>query len=144
MKKITLGTPEEIVPSKFCKGFNYQETEISYPVSRFTCKQTKHGFLVEFPLEDDAQIFGFGLQLYEQAHRGRRLRMAPNADPASWNGDSHAPAPFFVTTKGYGMYFDTARWAEFICGKTRRQEKKRFLKRISYFCVCPMPRPSKR
>ena len=120
MKKITLGTPEEFVPSRFCKGFNYVEKEISYPVSRISCKQTKKGFLVEFPLEDDAQIYGFGLQLLMHEFRRCRVRTAPNADPQTRNGDSHAPAPFFVTNKGYGMYFDTARWAEFYCGKTHK------------------------
>lgn len=100
MKKITLGTPEEFVPSRFCKGFNYQEKPISYPVSRISCKQTKRGFLVEFPLEDDAQIFGFGLQLHQFNHRGKRLRTAPNADPRTRNGDSHAPVPFFCDKQG--------------------------------------------
>ena len=38
MKKFTFGTPEEFVPSKFCKGFNYIETEIKYPMDNFTFK----------------------------------------------------------------------------------------------------------
>ena len=116
MKKITLGTPEKLVPSVFCKGFNYVETNVSYPESNFTAKCTPRGFLVEFPLEDDAQIYGFGLQLKQFNHRGRKLRLNPTADPAANNGDSHAPAPFFVTNKGYGMYFDTARIIEVYCG----------------------------
>lgn len=119
MKKITLGTPEKLVPSVFCKGFNYTETEIKYPVSNFVTKQTPRGFLVEFPIESDAQIYGFGLQLKQFNHRGRKLRLNPTADPAANNGDSHAPAPFFVTNKGYGMYFDTARIIEVYCGKTK-------------------------
>lgn len=116
MKKFTFGVPEEFVPSKFCKNFNYQETDVSFPVSRFSAKPTSRGFLVEFPLEDDAQIYGFGLQLKQFNHRGRKLKLSVNADPASNNGESHAPVPFFVTNKGYGMYFDTARYAEFYCG----------------------------
>jgi len=119
MKKFTLGTPEAIVPSGFCKGFDYRETEVAWPASRFTCRQTKRGFLIEFPLEDDAQIYGFGLQLKQFNHRGRKLKLSVNADPVSNNGDSHAPVPFFVTNKGYGMYFDTARYAEFYCGSRK-------------------------
>ncbi len=42
--------------------------------------------------------------------------MRPNADPKAPNGDSHAPAPFFVSTAGYGIYIDTARYAEFHFG----------------------------
>ena len=29
MKRLTLGTPEKLVPSVFCKNFRYEETEIS-------------------------------------------------------------------------------------------------------------------
>ena len=119
MKRFTLGTPEAIVPSGFCKNFCYQETDISYPISRFTTRQTRRGFLIEFPLEDDANIYGFGLQLKQFNHRGKKLRLAVNADPTSANGDSHAPVPFFVTNKGYGMYFDTARYIEVYCGYLR-------------------------
>ena len=50
MKKFTLGAPEKLVPSLFCKGFNYVETNVSYPESNFTAKCTPRGFLVEFPL----------------------------------------------------------------------------------------------
>ena len=119
MKKYTLGTPEKLVPSLYCKGFNYVETEVSYPASNFVTKLTPRGFLIEFPLESNAQVYGFGLQLKQFNHRGRKLRLNPTADPAANNGDSHAPAPFFVTNKGYGMYFDTARIIEVYCGKTK-------------------------
>lgn len=121
MKKFTFGTPEALVPSRFCKGFDYHETEISYPAGRFTCRQTARGFLIEFPIEDDAQIYGFGLQLKQFNHRGRKLRLAVNADPAANNGDSHAPVPFFATNKGYGMYFDTARYIEVYCGSKKNE-----------------------
>lgn len=119
MKKFTLGTPEKLVPSTFCKGFNYIETEVSYPASNFSVRQTSRGFLVEFPIENDAQVYGFGLQLKQYNHRLRKLRLNPTADPVTNNGDSHAPAPFFVTNKGYGMYFDTARIMEVYCGKNK-------------------------
>ncbi len=122
MRKFTFGTPEPLVPSRFCKNFRYTETPVSYPISRFTTRQTARGFLIEFPLEDDAQIYGFGLQLKAFRHRGRKLRLAVNADPASANGDSHAPVPFFVTNKGYGMYFDTARYIEVYCGYAKNAD----------------------
>ena len=116
MKRFTFGTPEKLVPSYYCKGFSYVGTPVSYPESRFEARMTPRGFLIEFPIEDDAHIYGFGLQLKQFDQRGRKLRLAVNADPASANGDSHAPVPFFVTNKGYGMYFDTARYIEVYCG----------------------------
>ena len=124
MKKFTLGTPEQLVPSMFCDNFNYIETDVAYPEANFTCKKTARGFLVEFPIEDDCHVFGFGLQLKQFDHRGRKLRLDVNADPVTNNGESHAPVPFFVTNKGYGMYFDTARYAEFTCGKPKNTAAK--------------------
>ena len=94
MKKFTLGTPETLVPSKFCDTFSYTETDVRYPVENFTCRQTPSGFVVEFPIEDDCRIFGFGLQLKQFDHRGRKLRLDVNADPVTNNGESHAPVPF--------------------------------------------------
>ena len=100
MKRFTFGTPEKLVPSYYCKGFSYVGTPVSYPESRFETRMTPRGFLIEFPIEDDAHIYGFGLQLKQFDQRGRKLRLAVNADPASANGDCHAPVPFFVTNKG--------------------------------------------
>ena len=32
MKRITFGTPEKIVPSKYCKNLKYRETKIKYNI----------------------------------------------------------------------------------------------------------------
>ena len=45
-----------------------------------------------------------------------KLMLRVNSDPVSYTGDSHAPVPFFVTNKGYGIYFDTARYVEVCFG----------------------------
>ena len=120
MKKFTFGTPEKLIPSMFCEGFHYVETESVFQESYFQYKETAAGFVVEFPLENDTQIFGFGLQLKQFNHSGAKLKLSVNSDPVSKNGDSHAPVPFFVTNKGYGMYFDTARYVDFYCGKRKK------------------------
>ena len=119
MKKFTFGTPEKLTPSGFCDNLNYVETAVKYPRENFSFKKTPAGCVLEFPIEDDCHIFGFGLQLKQFDHRGRKLRLDVNADPVTNNGETHAPVPFFVTNKGYGMYFDTARYAEFYCGKQK-------------------------
>ena len=116
MKKITFGTPEKITPAKFCKTLNYTDTGISYDVSKISFRETARGCLIEFPLLADEEVFGFGLQLKGFNHKNHKLQLRANSDPCANTGDSHAPVPFFVTNKGYGMYFDTARYAEAYCG----------------------------
>ena len=100
MKRFTFGMPEKMVPSRFCDGFRYVETGVNYPAANFTFKKIPSGCVLEFPIEDDCHIFGFGLQLKQFDHRGRKLRLDVNADPVGADGESHAPVPFFVTNKG--------------------------------------------
>ncbi|MBO5796912.1 MAG: glycoside hydrolase, partial [Clostridia bacterium] len=114
MKKLTFGTPETLTPSRFCPTFCYEETPVT--PREFTFRQLPSGCVLEWPLEEDTHIFGFGLQLKQFDHTGHKLTLRVNADPVSPNGESHAPVPFFVTNKGYGIYFDTARYATFTCG----------------------------
>lgn len=116
MKKLLFGTPEDITPVKFCKNLNYIESDISYNTSKMKFKTTKRGSVLEFPLDADEQIYGFGLQLKGFNHKNHKLQLRVNSDPSAYSGDSHAPVPFFVSTKGYGMYFDTARYIEVHCG----------------------------
>ncbi len=118
MKKLTFGTPEKLVPSVFCKGFNYTETCVDYPVKSIGFKKNARGCVLTLPLGKDEQIYGLGLQLKTFNLRGRKFTLRPNADPAAPTGDSHAPVPFFVSTAGYGIYVDTARYAEFYFGSS--------------------------
>ncbi|MCI5969941.1 MAG: glycoside hydrolase family 31 protein [Clostridia bacterium] len=124
MKKIRFGTPEKIVPTAFCKNLNYTESDVKYDLGKIKFRTESRGCIVEFPVEKDEQIYGFGLQLKGFNHKGRKLCLRTNSDPAAYTGDSHAPVPFFVTTKGYGMYFDTARYIEAYCGYNRKRDRK--------------------
>ncbi len=121
MKKITFGTPEKFIPSRFCKTFNYEERPIKYDTQQIKFHLTDKGCRLELPLSENEQIYGFGLQLKEFNHRGRRLRLKVNSDPLAPTGDSHAPVPFFVTTKGYGIYLDTARNIEVYCAMVKKR-----------------------
>lgn len=119
MKKITFGTPEKIVPSIFCRGFAYEEKPINYPIDKIKFKVNSRGCVLELPTLENEQFFGLGLQLKAFNLSGRKYIMRVNSDPVGENGDSHAPVPFFVSNKGYGIYFDTARYAEFNFGRIR-------------------------
>jgi alpha-D-xyloside xylohydrolase len=77
------------------------------------------GAELRLPLEPHESIYGFGLQFFSMAHRGKKRTIRVNADPKADTGDSHAPVPFYVSTNGYGILVDTARFAEFNCGNVR-------------------------
>lgn len=123
MKKIRFGTPEKYVPSAFCRNINYNETDIKYDADKIKFSITESGCTLELPMSEDEEIFGFGLQLKGFNHKNGRLRLKTNSDPVANTGDSHAPVPFFVTNKGYGIYFDTARYIEVYCGFTKKRRR---------------------
>lgn len=123
VKKFTFGIPEAIVPSNFCQRLCYDETEVQYNADKIQFKTTARGCLLELPLEDGEEVFGFGLQLKGFNHKSHKLTLRANSDPVANTGDSHAPVPFFVTNRGYGMYFDTARYIEVCCGYGKNKSR---------------------
>ena len=74
------------------------------------------GVRVSLPLLEGELMYGFGLQLTSFQQRGKKRTVRVNADPKGDSGDSHAPVPFYVTTRGYGILVDTFRHAQFYCG----------------------------
>ena len=123
MKRITFGMPETDVPSKFCKRFSYKEMQIKYPVEKITFKVNSRGCRIEFPLSADEHIYGLGLQLNAFDLRKKKMVLRVNSDPTTPTGDSHAPVPFFVSTKGYGIYIDSARYIEYDFGAVKAKSR---------------------
>ena len=79
------------------------------------------GFLVRIPLGPNEIVYGLGLQLQSTIQRGLKKKLRVNADPRMDSGDSHAPVPFYVTTAGYGVLVDTARYSTFYGGHKQRK-----------------------
>jgi alpha-D-xyloside xylohydrolase len=64
---------------------------------------------VRIPAEADESIYGFGLQLDGIKKNGKVLTL--NVDHwAKGGGRTHAPVPFYISSKGYGVFFNTARF----------------------------------
>lgn len=123
--KIRLGSPEEISPVRtrlvepateaMRKLPVIQEPVLGIPEFRVTDR----GSLLGFPLAAHEHLYGFGLQFFSIDHRGKKCTTRVNADPSKDTGDSHAPVPFYVSSRGYGILVDTARYATFYCGNSR-------------------------
>ncbi len=69
------------------------------------------------PLEPGELMYGFGLQMLSFQQRSKKRTVRVNADPKVDSGDTHAPVPFYVTTRGYGLLVDTFRHATYYCGE---------------------------
>ncbi len=94
--------------------FNLEEVQI---------KITNRGCSVEVPLEDDEQLYGFGLQIETFGQRGLRKRPIANDNPLNGLGYTHAPQTFYVSTKGYGILVNTARYTTFLCGSNQKKQQ---------------------
>ncbi|WP_263367412.1 TIM-barrel domain-containing protein [Edaphobacter bradus] len=120
--RATFGTPEKftpvasrLVPPQVAAFAKLPRVETA-PLPPLTARRMGRGCTLQIPLKAGEQIFGLGLQLLSFAQRGRKRVARVNADPKADSGDSHAPVPFYVTTEGYGVLIDTARYATFYFG----------------------------
>jgi len=78
--------------------------------------QNDRGCSVIIPLKDGEEIYGFGMQMGSFKQRGLKRRPIVNDYPLNNLGYSHAPQPFYVSTAGYGIIVNTARYTTFHCG----------------------------
>jgi alpha-D-xyloside xylohydrolase len=131
--RIRLGSPEQLTPVSTRKYSVADEALRALP-SAGACpispdaiagRASRGGYLVSLPLEPNELVYGLGLQLQSFIQRGLKKMLRVNADAKMDTGDSHAPVPFYVSTRGYGVLIDTARYATFYCGSKARKARKR-------------------
>lgn len=65
--------------------------------------------LVHIPTEPDEKIFGFGLQFDNTMKSGQIVELKVDHFNKG-GGATHAPVPFFLSSKGYGVFYNTARY----------------------------------
>jgi len=77
---------------------------------------------LRFPLVKDEQIFGFGLNFKTVHQRGKILQLHVDHYGGSDNGRTHAPVPFYVSDKGYGVFINSARYLTVYAGTAVRKD----------------------
>lgn len=96
------------------------EGKLPFSLDDVCLKVCDRGCVVEIPLDKDEQLYGFGLQYGTFGQRGLRKRPIVNDNPLNDLGYTHAPQPFYVSTKGYGILVNTARYTTFLCGSNQQ------------------------
>ncbi|MFL5618661.1 MAG: TIM-barrel domain-containing protein, partial [Gemmatimonadaceae bacterium] len=124
--KLTLGKPERITPVSTRRYPPNAAALAALPPAgvlpiEVVGDATPRGFLLRLPLTPYEMVYGLGLQLQSFIQRGLKKKLRVNADPVVDSGDSHAPVPFYVTTRGYGVLIDTARYATVYAGNKQRK-----------------------
>ena len=90
-----------------------------------TFERTADGkIVIRVPAAPDEQLFGFGLQFDGVARNQDVLTL----DVDHWStggGRTHAPVPFYVSSRGYGVFIDTARFVKVYARVGNRKDSPR-------------------
>lgn len=117
------GSPERISPVRVRQSLPLTASLVNLPGCNFpfdstllSARGSDRSWTLTLPHSRDEGIFGFGLQLKSHLQSGKKRSLRVNADPVLDQGDSHAPVPFYVSTRGYAVLVDTARYASVYVG----------------------------
>ena len=77
---------------------------------------------LRFPLEKEEQLFGFGLNFKTIHQRGRILNLHVDHYGGKDDGRTHAPVPFYVSSRGYGVFINSARYLKIWAGTAVRKD----------------------
>ena len=131
--KVTIGDPsKELQYTDYAANkpkFNElkKKSEKEYPFKKNPIsfyKSPDNRIMVRIPADPKESIYGFGLQLDEI----KKTKQVLNLNVDHWSleggkgtGRTHAPVPFYISSKGYGIFFNTARFlkAYVLCGNRK-------------------------
>lgn len=74
------------------------------------------------PLQKQEQIYGFGLNFQTVHQRGRVLNLHVDHFGGKDNGRTHAPVPFYISSLGYGVFINSARYLKVYAGTGIRKD----------------------
>jgi alpha-D-xyloside xylohydrolase len=79
---------------------------------------------LRFPLEASEQIYGLGLNFKTVQQRGTVKELHADHYGGTDNGRTHAPVPFYVSSRGYGVLIDAPRYITVYAGTAVRRDSK--------------------
>ena len=98
----------------------------AFPISQgnFSAYLTDGKTNLRFPLDKEEQLYGFGLNFQTVHQRGKILELHVDHYGGRDNGRTHAPTPFYVSSKGYGVFVNSARYIKVYAGSSVRKDSK--------------------
>jgi alpha-D-xyloside xylohydrolase len=99
---------------------------VNFPLSQndITATISDGKTYLRFPLESEEQLYGFGLNFQTVHQRGKILQLHMDHYGGRDNGRTHAPVPFYVSSKGYGVFINSARYIDVYAGTGVRKDSK--------------------
>lgn len=133
--KVTFGVPEKIQPTDFkmeadFEGLRNLQSSSQPPIDidSIQFSLNEKGAIARLKIEASERIYGFGLQVNTFEQRGMRREIRTNSWVIGNIGFSHAPMPFYISSKGYGVLVNTSRYVTFYVGSQHQLEQSVALK----------------
>jgi alpha-D-xyloside xylohydrolase len=134
--KMTMGKSDQFSPYQFCaeqprieEMAGLSSKELPFDLKSVRIIKNNRGIQVSLPLTSDEQLYGFGMQIGSFEQRGLKKKPIVNDAPVFVNnnplaniGYTHAPQPFYVSTRGYGVLINTSRFVTFLCGTNEEKQ----------------------
>jgi alpha-D-xyloside xylohydrolase len=89
---------------------------IPFDISEVSWTLSSRGVSIQLPMQSDERIYGLGLDTDVFDMTNRRAICAPSDTPQDKMNYSHAPVPFYISSRGYGVYVNSARYVWFYTG----------------------------
>ncbi len=128
---VSVGTPEKVnllselnITPKLDAIRDMGTAELPVAPEEITLEVVDGRTYIRFPLEKDEKIFGLGLNFKTVEQRGRVMRLHVDHYAANDNGRTHCPVPFFVSSKGYGAFINSARYIDAWVGTGVRKDSR--------------------
>ncbi|MBA4053171.1 MAG: ABC transporter substrate-binding protein [Marivirga sp.] len=101
-----------------------QISQAQFPFEKDSIVAGLHGdnTTLRFPLKAGEQLFGFGLNFQTVYQRGRVMELHMDHYGGKDNGRTHAPVPFYVSDRGYGVFINSARYIKVWAGTGVRKD----------------------
>lgn len=77
---------------------------------------------LRIPLQRKEQLYGFGLNFQSVHQRGKILNLHVDHYGGRDNGRTHAPVPFYISSLGYGVLINSARYLTVDAGSGARKD----------------------
>lgn len=127
--KATVGHPQAI---DLVKAANMQPRidalerlgNMDFPLPEADClaEMRDRKIYLRFPLQEAEQIFGLGLHFKTVNQRGRIVNLHVDHYNDRDDGRTHAPVPFYVSSNGYGVLINSARYITVYAGTAVRKD----------------------
>jgi len=127
--KAVIGNPEKIdlfssagIKPSSASLKNMGDMNFPLPEDAINASIDKGKTYLRFPLVREEQIFGFGLNFKTVYQRDKILQLHVDHYGGTDNGRTHAPVPFWVSDKGYGVFINSSRYLTVYAGTAVRKD----------------------